>query len=347
MAQPTPTFLDYFALHFATSLLGPKQVVQRFVEDPKKRKRGNDKLSKPTSQSHLPLYWRSPILVDDPASRLGMVDSMPGSGSQVEKISQAQNDDSTLLFVDVTFVFAWTNIAEGAATEAPPTIPQLLVTFGFFFLLPNQPARYVKSNPLTQSTLEAHATALGFDTESTPSNALAHSMARELLALSHKSPSETLSPQCSCLNSISDPDGSQHTIDLVLRYRDAKKTATLSLDVAASTSSFDSLGTSLFVCQMQSSEPTDKSTQRAETIGVGDLEAKYLYWFQKQHRLAVLKSASTSEARTLLMSSPRSISMSQSPSQPTKRPNTASTGLYAPVGTKRKKKGKLVFADSP
>ncbi|VEU35851.1 unnamed protein product [Pseudo-nitzschia multistriata] len=174
-------FRDKFALHLAVELLGHDKVI-KYLD-------GKDK--------QVPLYWRSKLMVSDPLKILRHF------GEDMDCIR------GRVLFFDVTFEFVKKQEQEQQEGKSsincddPPWRAQqptsscvILAALGFFLLLPNTiqefscgeekdlgigGGSYISTRPLDYSQLMSHVDSLQLDPQSVTAEALARSMAGELL----------------------------------------------------------------------------------------------------------------------------------------------------------------------
>ena len=193
-AAKKPGFMDLFAVHLASRLVGRDHLLECFDG-------GSSAHSPRSSSSGVYVYWRTPLLHDiNPGSVLSSADS---ETTQVA-------DDWNMVFVDVTLE------GDCSRREMKTTIGMLLQR--------GTECVYVTAKPLTYSQLASHCESVGIDIECTDPDAIAVTMGNALVGfVGHTIKFEKANGSCNYSG----------ILPLRLYYKDLQERGTLEMLIGA------------------------------------------------------------------------------------------------------------------
>lgn len=191
-----PSFMDLFAVHLASRLIGREKLLKFFDSVPS---------SKPSNKPLRVCYWKSPLLLTGDNLDTCTSDS---SGT-------SNGDDWHMVFLDITVTF------DVSKQELTTTVGMMLVR--------KEECVYVTS-PLSFSQLATHSEKIGIDIVCTYPNAIAHAVGGAFMGMAWNT---TLTLQRSDGTNISTAQdfvaSEKLRLPLSLHYRDLQETGTLEL----------------------------------------------------------------------------------------------------------------------
>ena len=307
-------------MHLAAHLLGTEMVRNRLLQ-------GNHNSSSSSSSSKL-LYWRSKLFHDP-----------------LDQASSSSSSSNKILFLDLTFGLNHKgddDDADDADDDKTLEVPSNLFSVRFGCFLLSQQPKYIQGAPMTLEVLEQHAQSLGIDLHSAPPKAMAGMMAQELLASgNNKIPNLVV-----VVPNAQDNKNNDCNYQLSLYYRDVQESGILSLPKAQSTTQWDRLGMRLLSWDWMTTTNDYNTTTNNDHDGDKEddedddqLNNAFETWFQQQQ---------PPQPVTVVVSSPATTTKHEPPILQKRRPasQSSSKNLYVPVSKKRKKKGKIQYANA-